>query len=292
MFSVQALRRGVRLLSQQQKRKNATTPAADAAATNNNPYWVAPPVNAQERALERNYHLSKYFSRYEPIYVEGTGEPAWVTRLHREKTATAMIIGTIGYVIYANSREHKDTRLFDEVGDLNVPIFSPIFNWLGDRFGQMTKIYPDQDPFEHFTEDEKEQRMRALDSTGFFNRYWQDQGDDWDKYRLLNAATQEALLRRAVRSEFHPETDNTTISELRQHQANILTFKQPKLEVQMGEHIIAHDTRHDRYCHNTIEAYDAMFKSEKQQQFEKAAYKFNTQPLPSDVAAVDKLFGV
>lgn len=179
-----------------------------------------------------------------PIY----SEQAQPNPIRKDLFATATIIGTAIYVGYANSREHKDTTLFDYEGEIKLPILTPICDWIVDRFGETTRQSAvGIDPFEKFTEEEKMDRLRQLDAVGYFDRFWQDQNDDVDKARILTNTTTHALFRRVNIAAAHPERA-FTIKQIVNHAALQAHTKQPELNVPVGDKIIRIETPLDRHA--------------------------------------------
>jgi len=183
-------------------------------------------------------------------------DPRFVQVIKKEKFATALIMATTAYIAYAYNRPLKDTKLFDRRGDIRLPIITPFLDYMVDRFGKNTLIVPNADPFEHFTEEEKLKRVDYLDAQGFFDRYYQDQGDIVDKLRLMNSITQRALVLRDANATQFPEDEVYTLDQVLDlvHQQH--SSKQPLLQYQCGDDIVTFETKMDRYASSVISLLD------------------------------------
>lgn len=163
-----------------------------------------------------------------------------------EAFATGLAVATAAYVAYAYSRPAKDTKLFNFQGEFALPIVTPALNWFMDKLTETTiKQLPGVDPFENFTEEEKMDRLRQLDSAGYFNRFWQDQNDDIDKMRIMENTTTLALMRRVTLAKRFPNTAYT-LEQIAHHAQLLETTKQPQLNIPVGESIVTLNTPLDR----------------------------------------------
>jgi len=197
---------------------------------------------------QQGERLQEWGEQFVPLTNKNDPDPRFIQVVKKEKLTTGLIISTAAYIAYAYNRPLKDTNLFDRNGDIRLPLITPFLNYVGDRIGRTNVLVHDFDPFEELSDEEKLQRVDYLDAQGFFNRYWQDQGDNVDKLRLMNAVTQHALFIRSNNAFYYPEDEVYTVSQVADIYDQQCSTKQPKLQYYNGSDLVLVDTPVDRHA--------------------------------------------